>query len=120
MATYHPPPFPRRPKNSTLFSDLRYQSRLFHYRYKINTAQYVMSPGEKLAYNVIFWSFVVLFFSAVYYYLPSAVYLSIERLAYYCTGRRKIYLGGLSGGVGEVLMNSREAVVSLKEAGNVS
>ena len=57
----------------------------------------------------------MLFFSAVYYYLPSAVYLSIGRLAYYCMGTRKIYVGGLSGGVGEVLRNSREAVVSLKE-----
>ena len=114
MATYNPPAFPRRPKQYSLFSELRYQLQLTHYRYEINTALYVMSPGEKLAYNVIFISFLVLLLSATYYYLPSAVYVSIQRLAYYITGSSKVDMPGIP--AAEVLQRSGEAARSLAEA----
>ena len=118
MATYNPPAFPRRPKHSTLFSEARYQLQLTYYRYEINTALYVMSPGEKFAYNFIFFSILILLFSASYYYLPSAMYLSIERLGYYFTGTTKLDVVGTIPGSG-VLQGSGDAMASLAEAGSV-
>lgn len=115
MATYNPPAFPRRPKQSNPWSELRYQLQLNYYRYEINTALYVMSPGEKLAYNMIFLSFFILFVSAVYYYLPSAVYLFVRRLAYYFTGHGKLHVASTH--AVKVVHISRRAIASLVDGG---
>lgn len=120
MATYKPPSFPRKPspKNSNVVSDLQYQLRLLYYRYEINTGQYVMSSGEKFAYNFVFFSFVALLLSAVYYYLPSAMYMSGHRLGYYFTGSNKLDVARMSAASAEVLRsNDAEAVRSLAEHG---
>lgn len=120
MATYNPPSFPRKPnpKQSNIFSELRYQAQLAYYRYEVDTALYVMSPGEKFAYNIIFLSFLILFFSAIVYVLPTAVYVSTHRLAYYFTGTGKLHVTGLSALVGERARSSAsEAVRSLTDAG---
>ncbi|KAF7197327.1 hypothetical protein HII31_01378 [Pseudocercospora fuligena] len=90
MATYSPPEFPRRPKNSNIFTEARYQLQLTYYRYEINTALYVMSPGEKTAFNIIFLSLIILLASGVYYYLPRATVFGLHRLAYYLTGTHKL------------------------------
>jgi hypothetical protein len=81
MSTYNPPQFPRRSKTSTPINDLHYQAKLLHYRYEINTGLYVMSPGEKLAFNLIFLALVTLLVSAVYYCLPLFVLRSLHRVA---------------------------------------
>jgi hypothetical protein len=81
MSTYNPPSLPRRSKTSNTINELHYQAKLLHYRYEINTGLYVMSPGEKLAFNLIFLALVTLLFSAVYYCLPLFVVRSLHRLA---------------------------------------
>ena len=81
MATYSPTPFPRRAKNANLLNELRYQAQLLHYRYEINTGQYVMSPGEKLAFNIINLAIVMLLFSAVYYCMPAFIVHGLRRVA---------------------------------------
>ncbi|KAF2481829.1 hypothetical protein BDY17DRAFT_311469 [Neohortaea acidophila] len=113
MATYNPPAFPRRPKHSSVFSELRYSWELHYYRYQINTALYVMSPGEKLAYNLIVLSAVVFFLTAIVYYLPSAVYVSMERLAYYLTGSRKMHVAAIHGAAKAMEQKSLAGVATL-------
>jgi hypothetical protein len=117
MATYNPPAFPRRPKVSTVFSELQYRLQLSYYRYQINTALYVMSPGEKCAYNIIFATILVLFFSAIYYLIPRAAFIAVYRLLAQSTDLREIHIAGKIGA--EVLRNSREAVASLADAGGM-
>ena len=118
MATYNPPAFPRRLKQSTLFSELRHWTQLTYYRYEINTALYVMSPGEKLAYNIMSFSFAVLLLSAVYYYLPPALYISTHRLTYYFTGTtNKLLVARVLGS--DVRQGTANVVSSLSEAGRV-
>jgi hypothetical protein len=87
MSTYNPPSFPRRSKTSTTINELHYQAKLLHYRYEINTGLYVMSPGEKLAFNLLFLGLVTLLLSTVYYCLPLFVVRSLQRLAgFICSG----------------------------------
>jgi hypothetical protein len=122
MATYNPPSFPRKPspKNSNLFYELQYQSRLLYYRYEINTGQYVMSPGEKLAYNFAFFSFLAFLLSAVYFCLPSAVCVSTHRLGYYFTGTSQLDVARMSAASAEVMRSGgREAMRSLVKQGGV-
>lgn len=89
MSTYSPPSFPRRSKTSTLINELHYQAKLLHYRYEVNTGLYVMSPGEKLAFNLIFLALATLLLSAVYYCLPLFVLRSLYRVAGFVGGSVK-------------------------------
>lgn len=119
MATYNPPSFPRRPKHSNLFSETRYQLQLAYYRYEINTALYVMSPGEKLAYNMVVLSLLALLFSTVYYYLPKTTVMGLQRLAYYVTGSDRMHqINNLDVAAG-VMHSSGEAVASLADQGRM-
>jgi Na+-transporting NADH:ubiquinone oxidoreductase subunit NqrB len=70
MATYEPLPFPRRPKSPSIAGSILYQAQLSYYRYEINTGLYVMSPGEKLAFNLVNLTIAALLLSMVYYFLP--------------------------------------------------
>jgi hypothetical protein len=79
MATYDPSPFPRRAKNPSLLNELRYQAQLLHFRYEINTGLYVMSPGEKLAFNLFFLGLATLLLYAVYYCLPLSVVRNLHK-----------------------------------------
>lgn len=81
MSTYNPPSFPRRSKTSNFINEFHYQARLLHYRYEINTGLYVMSPGEKLAFNLIFLALATLVLSTFYYCLPLFVIRSLHSLA---------------------------------------
>ncbi|KAI7257301.1 hypothetical protein KC343_g7558 [Hortaea werneckii] len=128
MATYNPASFPRRPapKDSNLFTETRYQLQLAYYRYEINSALYVMSPGEKLAYNMIVLSLLALLLTSVYYYFPNTLRLGVHRLGYYITGTssssQKFAAAaslGLRDPAGRVLVDrSMEAAVSsLRDAG---
>lgn len=92
MAFYHPAAFPRRPKQDNLVSQLQYQASVLYYKYELNTGQYVMSPGEKLAYNLIFLSIAILLFSAFYYYLPRTITIGAQRMAYYATGSHVMHI----------------------------
>lgn len=118
MATYHPAPFPRRPKHSNPFSETKYYAQLAYYRYEVNTGMYVMSPGEKFVYNMILFSLLALLFSAVYYYLPRTTIIGLQRLAYYFTGHYKLHVNGVVVAQG-VLQSSGDAVASLKDHGAV-
>ncbi|RMZ00609.1 hypothetical protein D0860_07931 [Hortaea werneckii] len=128
MATYNPASFPRRPapKDSNLFTETRYQLQLAYYRYEINSALYVMSPGEKLAYNMIVLSLLALLLTSVYYYFPNTLRLGVHRLGYYITGTssssQKFAAAssfGLRDTAGRVLVDrSMEAAVSsLRDVG---
>jgi hypothetical protein len=120
MATYRPACFPRRPKNNNIFTELRYQLQLSYYRYEINTGTYVMSPGEKTAYNLILLSLIVFLFSAIYYYLPQSTISAMRRLAYYVTGTFQISVAlGLKGPqvAQSILHTTGEAVASLSDKG---
>ena len=119
MSTYNPPSFPRRPKSPSLAGDLRYQAQLAYYRYEINTGLYVMSPGEKLAFNLVHLFLVTLMLSAVYYYLPVSLTRPLARLPHLLTG-------SLSSrtvpkvNVHEAVLHARgagEAIASLTEGG---
>ncbi|EME78150.1 uncharacterized protein MYCFIDRAFT_212647 [Pseudocercospora fijiensis CIRAD86] len=90
MTTYNPPSFPHRPKHRNIFTEIKYQIHLAYYRYEINTALYVMSPGEKTAFNILFLSLIILLASGIYYYLPRATVFGLHRLAYYLTGTHKL------------------------------
>ncbi|KAI5361371.1 putative small subunit of serine palmitoyltransferase [Septoria linicola] len=90
MGTYNPAEFPRRPKSSTIFSEAHYQWRLAYYRYEINTGLYVMSAGEKTAFNLVLLSLLAFCFAAVYYCLPQAAINSLHRLAFYVTGTYRV------------------------------
>ncbi|KXL44503.1 hypothetical protein M433DRAFT_4982 [Acidomyces richmondensis BFW] len=87
MSTYNPPAFPRRPNRSNFLSETRYQLQLAYYRYEINTSLYVMSPGEKVAYNLMILSLLVMLATSVYFYFPATVRAGVQRLGYYFTGR---------------------------------
>ncbi|KAI7462694.1 hypothetical protein KC351_g16207 [Hortaea werneckii] len=128
MATYNPASFPRRPapKDSNLFTETRYQLQLAYYRYEINSALYVMSPGEKLAYNMIVLSLLALLLTSVYYYFPNTLRLGVHRLGYYITGTSSQKFAasgaaslGLRDTAGRVLVDrSMEAAVSsLRDVG---
>lgn len=122
MATYNPPSFPRRPKHSNIFSETRYQLHLAYYRYEINTALYVMSPGEKLAYNFVLLSLLALLFSAVYYYLPRSTIVGLQNLAYYITGSYRMQahqFNNLDVAAG-MMHSSSEAVASLTDKGGMA
>jgi hypothetical protein len=117
MATYNPPAFPRRPKTSNILTETRYQLQLAYYRYEINTALYVMSPGEKLAYNLILLSLLLMFVTSVYYYFPRTVQLGLQRLGYYITGSHmkvdvSMHMKDVSG-VGRVLVDNPASLMDL-------
>ncbi|KAL1582309.1 hypothetical protein WHR41_08996 [Cladosporium halotolerans] len=86
MSTYNPPSFPRRSKIPTLASEVRYQAQLAYYRYEINTGLYVMSPGEKLAFNLVVLLVATLFFAALHYYLPYSPTGPLRSLARHLVG----------------------------------
>jgi hypothetical protein len=102
--------------------EMRYQAQLMYYRYEINTGLYVMSPGEKLAFNLVNLTFAALLFSGVYYLLPLSLVSFAQRLV---------------AGVWEILSNAGaqerkmqgallqgflpgEAAASLREGGGVA
>ncbi|GAB1736252.1 hypothetical protein NU219Hw_g6925t1 [Hortaea werneckii] len=133
MATYNPASFPRRPapKDSNLFTETRYQLQLAYYRYEINSALYVMSPGEKFAYNMIVLSLLALLLTSVYYYFPDTLRLGVHRLGYYITGTSSSSSSqkfaaaasslGLRDTAGRVLVDrSMEAVSTLRDVGAVA
>ncbi|KAM0717039.1 hypothetical protein Q7P37_006891 [Cladosporium fusiforme] len=82
MSTYNPASFPRRSKLWSLAGEVRYQSHLMYYRYEINTGLYVMSPGEKLAFNILNLFIATLMFSAICYFAPAVLTAPIRHLAY--------------------------------------
>ena len=99
--------------------------QLAYYRYEINTAQYVMSPGEKFVFNFIISSFLALFLGAIYYYLPPAIHLGTRRLAYYLNGRvtgsSRMQVSRMSAAGMEVLRSTGgEAMRSLAQGGKVA
>lgn len=116
MGTYNPPAFPRRPKVSTPLSELRYEVQILYYRYEINTALYVMSAGEKIAFNLVLVLFLVLSFSTIYYCLPQALSASIRRIAHYYGGssNTKLSVAGVAGA--EVMKRTSDAMASLAES----
>ncbi|KAH9845210.1 Pfam:DUF3317 [Teratosphaeria destructans] len=116
MATYNPPSFPRRPKTSNLFTETRYQLQLAYYRYEVNSALYVMSPGEKIAYNTIVFSLLLMLVLSVYYYFPRTVQLGFHRLGYYIMGSQDKLQLAASVAVDRTL-GASEAVASLKDPG---
>jgi hypothetical protein len=75
-----------------------------------------MSPGEKFAYNLIVLSFLILFLTAIYYYLPPAVHVSLHRLSYYFMGSNKLHVAA---GAQVLRSSGNEAVRSLADAGKV-
>ncbi|CZT23334.1 uncharacterized protein RCC_09046 [Ramularia collo-cygni] len=84
MSTFNPPSFPRRPKQQTLLSNAKYQIQLAYFRYSVNTALYVMSPGEKLAFNTIVLSALSLFawalwVCAVWWCVPCSALMGCAR-----------------------------------------
>ena len=117
MATYNPPAFPRRPKHSTPLSETRYRLQLAYYQYQITFALYMMSPGEKLTCNSLVMICLLLCFAAVYYCVPTAVFMFIERMVYYLLGSRKLQVPTI--GDVEVLWSGGEAMASLQDAGKV-
>ncbi|KAI6787851.1 hypothetical protein KC363_g9062 [Hortaea werneckii] len=110
MATYRPASFPRRPapKDSNLFTETRYQLQLAYYRYEINSALYVMSPGEKLAYNMIVLSLLALLLTSVYYYFPNTLRLGVHRLGYYITGTSSQKFAATSSGAASAALGLRD------------
>lgn len=113
MSTYSPPSFPRRSKTSNFINEFHYQAKLLHYRYEINTGLYVMSPGEKLAFNLIFLALVTLVLSTVYYCLPVFVIRNLHRVAGFIGGsfkssvyRVEVRTAVLQGGVAAEHMSS--------------
>jgi hypothetical protein len=57
-----------------------YQAQLMYYRYEINTGLYVMSPGEKLAFNLVNLTIATLLLSVVHYFLPVSLVGYAQRL----------------------------------------
>lgn len=123
MSTYNPPVFPRRPspKERNPIAEFRYQLQLAYYRYEINTGLYVMSPGEKLAYNLILLALLAFFLSSVWYYFPYTVKYSVGRLLFYMTGTqpvRRIIMAGVTDGsvkeaaVGRTVQEVAQATLS--------
>lgn len=119
MSTYNPPSFPRRPKTPSLVGDLRYQAQLAYYRYEINTGLYVMSPGEKLAFNLVHLFLLALMLSALYYCLPGVLTRPLRRLPYFLNGSLSSR-GVQKVNVHEAVLHTRgagEAIASLTEGG---
>ena len=52
---------------------------LLHFRYEMNTGLYVMSSGEKLAFNIFFLGLATLLLSVVYYCTPMLVIHSLHK-----------------------------------------
>jgi hypothetical protein len=109
--TYSPLSFPRRPpqKDSTPLTELRYQVRLLHYRYEIYTGLYVMSSGEKVAFNLIMVGLLAMFVLSVHFCLPSAFKQSCYKLAHYAHGGLRGSLSAaqkavVPGSVGEMVV----------------
>lgn len=120
MATYNPPSFPRRPKNSNVFTEAKYQLHLTYYRYEINTALYVMSPGEKTAFNLVLLSLITFLAFGVYYYLPRATVFGLHRLAYYLTGTQRLASSMAAPAPNiahELFQSTSEAMSSLSDQG---
>ena len=119
MATYQPCSFPHRPssKDSNILTEARYQLHLAYYRYEVNTGQYVMSPGEKLTYNLVVLSLLGLLSFAIYYFLPQSAIAAMHRLVYYLTGKRKAIFKVVRAMDGVIKQNSGGNVASLKDAG---
>ena len=61
-------------------ASIRYQAQLMYYRYEINTGLYVMSPGEKLAFNLVNLTIATLLLSVVNYFLPLSLVGYAQRL----------------------------------------
>ncbi|RMX91023.1 hypothetical protein D0867_15136 [Hortaea werneckii] len=89
-----------------------------------------MSPGEKLAYNMIVLSLLALLLTSVYYYFPNTLRLGVHRLGYYITGTssssQKFAASGAASALGlrdtagRVLVDrSMEAVSTLRDVGAV-
>ena len=55
-----------------------------------------MSPGEKLAYNAMLVLFSAFLLTAVYYCVPSVIYRSIYRFAYYFNETNNLQATALS------------------------
>ncbi|KAK4612114.1 hypothetical protein CLAFUW4_13360 [Fulvia fulva] len=121
MATYQPCSFPRPPskEESSIFTKVKYQLHLAYYRYEVNTGQYVMSPGEKLTYNLVVFSLLGLFFFAVSYCLPRSAIAAIHRLVYDLTGHRQALINILRAMDGVVQQSSGGVIARLKGAGVV-
>lgn len=77
-----------------------------------------MSPGEKLAFNLTVLSLLLLFVSAVYYYLPRSALVGLRRLAYYFTGSHRLHLSAVDM-TQNVLHSTMEAAASLADKGGV-
>lgn len=80
MSTYNPPSFPRHSKTPSPINELHYQAKLLHYRYEINIGLYVMSSGEKMAFNLLFLALATLLLTTVYYCLPLFMIRSLHRI----------------------------------------
>ena len=118
MATYNPPTLPSPPKQSSRMLELRYRLQLSSYRYQIDTAMYVMSPGEKLAYNLLLTSMCILFCTAICYYVPLALQSFFSRVARYVSGDSRLSISDVDVVVRAadvVVQGSRQAVASLAE-----
>ena len=114
---------PRRPaaKNCNILTEARYQIQLAYYRYEINTALYVMSPGEKLAYNTIVLGLLGLLVISVFYYFPNTLRFGVQRLGYYITGTSGSKIHVEMPDARRVLVDrSMEAVSSLRDAGGMA
>lgn len=109
MVNYQPAVSPDRPKQHTVLSAITYHVKLAYFRYEILTGQYIMSAGEKTAYNLINLSLLALCLAAVVY-LPGSLYLGCQRLAYYLTGSEEIRIP-------HVLLRSIPEVASLLSTG---
>ncbi|TKA27929.1 hypothetical protein B0A50_03994 [Salinomyces thailandicus] len=126
MATYHPPSIPRRPSSkssSNFFHEIRYQLQLAYYRYEVNTGQYVMSPGEKLACNAILLGLLALLVTSLRYAFPSTLRVSVHGLGYYMAGLPRQTLSiDMSGDHAGGLLAKRvlEAASSLKDGGGMA
>ncbi|EME40056.1 hypothetical protein DOTSEDRAFT_138027 [Dothistroma septosporum NZE10] len=122
MATFQSCSFPRRPspKDSNILTAAKYQLHLAYYRYQVNTGQYVMSPGEKVTYNLVVLSLLGLLFFAVYYCLPRSTIAALQRLTYYITGQRQVMLNAVQILDDVVQQNSGGVVASLKDAGVIA
>lgn len=123
MGTYSPAAFPRRPKNSNIFSEAYYQWQLAYYRYEVNTGLYVMSTAEKAAFNLVVFSLLALCLAFTYYCLPRAAIEALQRLAYYLTGYYKMptaITAPIPHLAQRVLQRSGEAVASLGHDGGTA
>ena len=123
MGTYSPATFPRRPKNNNIFTEAYYQWQLAYYRYEVNTGLYVMSTGEKTAFNLVILSLLGLCLAFTYYILPRAAIEALQRLAYYLTGYYRMptaVTAPIPDLAHRILQRSGEAVASLSNGGTTA